>query len=110
MRKKQTQTHDGEVNSEEAGRTLLLCRQLPQHVLQDAAVLVVLDLLRRVDADSRLEGYFFAFGGSGYHRDRPAVLEPCVEPLTEVKDVVSLLAGKAERLYILGGLKLQRQN
>ena len=57
-----------------------------------------------------LKGYFFAFGGSSYHRDRPAVLEPCVEPLTEAKDVVSLLAGETEGLYILGGLKLQRQN
>ena len=53
----------------------LLRRQLPQHILQDAAVLEVLDLLRSIDAYLGIELLFRPIGGCGNHRNRAPVLE-----------------------------------
>ncbi len=55
---------------------VLLRRQLPQHVLQNAAVLVVLDLLRCVDANPALNVFFSAVSRRclhGHVRDRSRI-------------------------------------
>src|SRR6516165_7228539 len=49
--------------------------QLPQHVLQDTAVLVIFDLLRRVDPRERLKHDFLAAGSPGLHSQFAAGLE-----------------------------------
>ena len=53
-------------------RMRLLRQQLPQHVLQDTAVLVVEHLLGRVDADRRLELAHRAVRVLRLDRDLPA--------------------------------------
>src|SRR5438128_1123442 len=72
--------------------TSLLPQQLPKHVVQNTAVLVVEDLLRRVDADGDLEfadAAVWAFGANG---ELPALTKVIRKRGGEVVDVVGLLA------------------
>src|SRR5579871_732178 len=77
-------------------------RELPQHVLQNAAVTVVLLLLRGIDAHARLEPSHAAVGRAGGHFDRLG------DPALETRNLVELLAAQAEILGVLSVGELQR--
>src|SRR6185436_3647779 len=79
-------------------------RQLAQHVVQDAAMLEVLALLRSVDAHAHFELDRRARRGRCNDGDdfRRAAVQP--------DDLERLLAGQAERLRVLAFLELQRQH
>src|SRR6185312_13762359 len=47
------------------------CRQLPEHVLQNPAMLVVERFLGRINSDLSLEGDVFPIGTTGVHLDHP---------------------------------------
>src|SRR5262249_22474152 len=79
-------------------------RQLAQHVVQDAAVLEVLALFRRIDAHPHFE------------LDRRARRRRCDDgddfrrAAVQPDDLEGLLAGEPERLRVLAFLELQRQH
>src|SRR5271165_3359617 len=78
--------------------------ELPQHVLQYAPVLVVVEFLRGVDAQTRLELDAGAVVGLGNHFDelrRAAV---------QSDDFKAFLAGQPQALGVLPGFVLQRQH
>src|SRR6266487_3947297 len=81
----------------------LLSGELAQHVLENAAVLVVLQLLWRVDANEHLERRLLAVVQG--RRDGQLLRH-----IAETEDVVTLLAGEAQRRRILSRRKLQRQD
>src|SRR5258706_2905734 len=89
-------------------RTPFPPQQLPQHILQNAAVSVVERLLRRIDPDQRVElDCSFLALGSNLHR------APCSEAFHHVADTADLehfLARQPERLRVLAREELQRQN
>src|SRR5688572_23291598 len=78
--------------------------QLAQHVVQDAAMLEVLALFRRVDAHADFELDRRARGRSCDDSDdfRRAAVQP--------DDLECLLAAQAQRLRVLAFLELQRQH
>src|SRR5690348_15480043 len=88
---------------------LFLREKLPQHVGQDAAVPVVMHLLRRVDADRRLERLRLLAGGKGADGDLAAVREAALDHRRQAVDVVDLLAGQPQARRILAGGELQGQ-
>src|SRR5690606_22565544 len=95
-------------NAGRYGRILRL-QQLPQHILQDAAVAVVLDLLWRVDANDCLEAELPAAVGiasDDLHHARPLGLR---EGALEALDVEHLAAGDPQLRIRLARLELQRQ-
>src|SRR5437867_6372354 len=77
----------------------LFSRKLAQHVLQNPAVLVVLQLLRRADADQRLEPRHLAVVG----RRRDGQL---LGHFAQTYNVVALLAREAQRRGVLSGREL----
>src|SRR5256885_2075043 len=80
---------------------ILLPGELAQHVLENAVVLVVLQLLRRVDANQYLERRLLAVvqsSGDGQ----------LLRHVAEAEDVVALFAREAEVIGGLTGAKLQR--
>src|SRR5882757_7693796 len=88
-------------------------RQLPQHILQNPAVLVVQNLLRRIDPDHRAKLSRLAQIRLGKHRDRLPVGELGIEhrlQLTTLAHSKDLLARQMQRLHILPRQKLQWQN
>src|SRR5208282_2674266 len=95
-----------EIEERECGQAGLPARsaggELPQDVLQDAAVPVVLALLRRVDAQARLERLRGSTLGSCRDRHLAGI------PLAESRDVEYLAAGEPERRHVLTGQELQR--
>src|SRR5216683_6522656 len=88
-------------------RTWLRSQQLPQHVLQDAAVSVVERFLRSINAhDCRKLCRLAIGGGPNFH------LAACGEMLDHVADAADLqhlFSGQLERVRILSRQKLQRQ-
>src|SRR5690606_2158031 len=88
-----------------------LCRrsaaqQLTNDVLQDAAVDVVNELLRGVQANERFELASFAGLIACAHRNATAVLETVLYLLREADDVERLGTGQPERVGILAILEL----
>src|SRR5262249_25973178 len=83
-----------------------LSDQLAQHVRQDAAVLVVIDLDRRIDA--QLHRNLFS-GPVRAAYDQPDVLLRS-DPAVESDDVESFRAVEVERLRADAFFKLQRQH
>src|SRR5205823_8940063 len=80
-----------------SGRALHLApRQLPQHVLQDAAVLVVQHFLRRVDAGDRAER-LAAVRPRRPHRQLAAVAEAGRDRGGQALDGVHFFAGQLQR-------------
>src|SRR5262245_56277745 len=71
----------------------VLRKQLPHHGLQDAAVFVVVELDRRVDADVGFERLDAAIRCRGLDSD----LAPRLQVVAQANDFVGLLAGQAER-------------
>src|ERR1035441_7459323 len=88
----------------------LFRRQLPQHVLQNAAVLKVLDLLRRIDPDLGRELLHSPIGSGSLHRERPPTGKLRPQQSRQPREVVDLFARQPQRLHILPILKLQWQN
>ena len=82
-------------NAARAQAALRVRRELPQHIVQDAAVLVVLEFLRRIDAQAHLELGRLAVVGPGEHFDglRRATLQ--------ADDVEGLPPLKPETLGVL---------
>src|SRR5579863_6343287 len=78
--------------------------ELPQYVLQNPAMLVVLEFLGSVDAQAHVElGGLPAVGrGHHFHGFRRAAVQP--------RDFEGLLAGEPEALSVLTFLELQRQH
>src|SRR5262249_57115434 len=95
----------GRLASEATG----LSEQLAQDVGQDAAVAVVVELGRGVDAHARLE---LARAGLRARADaqRPAAREAGGDPLAQSYHVVVLAAAEAERARALAGRELERQD
>src|SRR4029077_1509556 len=82
-------------------------QKLPQHVVQDAAVAVILDLLRGVETEAGFEGGRFAVLLPGPDGHLAAVLEVAPDPLGEAFDVDQLVAGEAEGGGVLARQELQ---
>src|SRR3984957_3024215 len=80
------------------------CGELPQYVVQNPAVLVVVEFLRGIDAQARLELRGGAVIGSGNDPDR--LLRAAVES----GDFKSLLAAQTQGLRVMAPLVLQRQH
>src|SRR5689334_12993523 len=70
--------------------------ELPQHVFENAAVAVVLQLLRRVDPDQGAEFLGGAAGRCHAHGDFLAARESFREDVGEPRDVVALAAREAQ--------------
>src|SRR5436309_319578 len=71
-------------------------QQLPQHVLQNASVLVVEDLLRCVDADSSFEGLVATARASCFDSNRAPYGEFRIKSFLEPKYRVGLLASQTK--------------
>src|SRR5882672_495272 len=82
---------------------LACCGELPQYVLQDPAMLVVVEFLRGIDAQARLElrGLTAIGLGDDFDEFRRAAVEP--------RDFKGFLAGEPEAVRILTFLELQGQ-
>src|ERR1700720_3806952 len=83
------------------------CGELPQYVVQNPAVLVVVELLRRIDGQARLElrgQRARAVIGSGNDLDRLR------RAAVESDDFKSFLAAQAQGLRVLTRLVLQGQH
>src|SRR5664279_1857315 len=81
-------------------------RELPQHISQDAAVAVVIDLVRRIEPDGGRERRLLALRVR--RRDRELLLRR--EVLRDARDGESLLARQPEALCVLPGLVLERED
>ena len=90
-----------------ARRSLL--QQLAQHVLQNSAVLVVLHLLRSIDAHSRVELHHCAVGFGRAHLHRLTRSE-VLQHVSHSDDVERFLTGQAIGFGRLVVEKLQRQD
>src|SRR5690606_24607484 len=88
---------------EAASGRLRLAREVAQDVVQDAAVPVVLPLLRRIDADDGLELGDLAFRAGRRDLDRPRLA-------FQVADREGFPAGQAQALGAVALLELQRQH
>src|SRR5262245_18877672 len=84
----------------------LSLHQLPQHGLEDAAVPVVLDLDRRVEARHRLEAQDRSVLAAGVNRHLLPRLERALDP----GDVELLAADEAQALGAAAALVLERQH
>src|SRR5690606_20323724 len=91
------------------GRAFAPGTQLPEHVLEDAAVAVVLGLLGRVDAHERAELGRAAVLLPGPHR-HAARLALGPERRLDTLDLVELTAREPQRLRALARLELERQH
>src|SRR6478736_5157737 len=80
------------------------CRELAQHIVQDAAVLVVLALLGGVDAHARLELQRRPF----QRRSRDG--HGLAGWIAAADDVETFLSGEPQRRRALAGQELQRQH
>ena len=80
-------------------------QQLPDDVLQNSAVTVILRLLRRIDAQQRLELHDGAILARGFDLKLLARLE-VVDQLLDSRDFKSLFAGQSERLRVFAGREL----
>src|SRR5580658_9702772 len=87
-----------------------LGRQLAKDILQDAAVLEVLDLLGGVDADFGFEFFYIAFGCCGFDLEDAAVGELAFEQRGEAGEIVDFFASEAEGLDVLAIGELKRQD
>src|SRR5690606_20200325 len=79
-------------------------RELPQHVVEDAAVHIIFDLVRRIDAAERVEREGRAVGArniDGYALTRLEV--------RDAGDREDIVARQTERLARLAVLELQRE-
>ena len=74
----------------------LLRSELAEDVEQDAAVLVVLDLLRSVDADNCGELLRAAVCGFRFHFELAAIFEFGFQQIGEASEVVDFFTGEAE--------------
>src|SRR5215469_3614984 len=83
--------------------------QLPEDVLQDAAICVIERLLGSVDAHRGLKLFRGALFVDREHFDPPRGAEVRNDGRNSA-DLEALLAGNFERLSILSGQKLERQN
>src|SRR5215216_4096603 len=92
---------------------LFSCRRFPatqelsQHVVQDAAVAVVLDLLRSVEAHPGLELGHLAAIGLGADDHLAAVLETAPHSRGQARDVDHLLAGEPEARHGVAAREFQ---
>src|SRR3954469_16519647 len=93
--------------ADDLGRVLTL-PQLPQDVLQDAAVLVVERFLRRVDAQDGVELGDGAVLMLGAHRDLLSWL-PALDRIVQAGDLENLFARQTVRFRSFFGKELQRQ-
>src|SRR5262250_2258508 len=90
--------------------TLLARQQLAQDILQDPAMFVVEDLLRRIDAHLGDEvSHRSAVGGSLY-LDLSAAAKLAGQQLRQADDVEGLFAGQAQGVRVLFIEELQRQD
>jgi len=80
--------------------------ELPQHVRQNPAVLVVAQLLGRIDARQHLEGLRCAVRTACRHAQR----RPRTEGIVQTRNVEPLEAGEAERVARLAVRELERQH
>src|SRR5579859_4970450 len=78
--------------------------ELAQHVMQNSAVLVVVEFLRRIDAQTRLEFGLLAIVGRGYDLDRLG------GALVQAHHLETLPARQPEALRTLAVLVLQWQD
>src|SRR5450432_561238 len=85
-------------------RRRLTCNQLAQHKLQNAAVGVILRLLRRVDAHQSAE--FFLPGTDPYLLARSKL----PDQVADRGNLEDFIAREAQRLRAFSREKLQRQN
>src|SRR5690606_3472988 len=84
----------------------LAVAELAQHVLQDAAVSIVVELDRRIDPGHHLEALRLAVLAARDDLERLADREVA----GDAADVVRLLTRQAERLHVLPLEELQRQH
>src|SRR5205823_7018843 len=85
-------------------------RQLPQHVLENPAVPVVLQLLRRIDPYQRAQLDARPVGASRRDGQLLAAREPLGEQGGETGQIEGFFPGEPERLRGLARQELQRQN
>ena len=83
---------------------------MSQYVQQDSTVLVVLDLLRRIDADLGVEFLYPAIGSFRFHFQCASIGKLRFEQIGQPGEVVHLFARETKRLDILPFFKLQRQD
>ena len=74
----------------------LLRRQLPQHILQDAAVLEVLNLLRRIDADPGGELFHRSIGCNRFHGQIAAVSQSLLQEICQASERENLIASQPQ--------------
>src|SRR2546427_5920231 len=85
-------------------------KQLPQHVLEDSAVAVMLQLLRRVDADGYRELHTRAVRPRRPDHQLLAARESLGEHGAEPRDLEHFFSGQAELLRRFVGEELQRED
>src|SRR5690606_16987150 len=76
-----------------------------QHVVQDAAILVVVELVGRIDAAERFDSDHFAIGAGDAHIDLGARLKA-----GDIENVYLLAAIEAQGLPAFAVLELQRDD
>src|SRR5690606_2541349 len=79
--------------------------ELPQHIMQDAAVEEIFQLIGGIDAAKRLEGEAGAIGAGGVYRHALAWLEAA-----HIADGEALVTRQAECLAAAAFRELQRQH
>src|SRR3546814_2425072 len=79
--------------------------EFPQHIVQDAAVHIIFDLVRRIDAAERVEAEGRAVGAGDVHVDRLARRQ-----VRDARDGELVVDGQAQRLARLAIDELQRQH
>src|SRR5215472_6298475 len=106
----QGRRRSGAPQTDRESETLLTRQQLTQDILQDPAMFVVEDLLRRIDAhlDEKV-GYRSAVGG-GLDFDLSSTGKPACQQLGHADDVVGLFAGQAQGVRVLFVEELQGQD
>src|SRR5215472_14078993 len=84
---------------------LWLTNELPQHVLQDSAMLVILNLVGRVDASDRLAGFDFSVLATGANCHLHSGRDSAGNSL----DIENFEAGETEARGGFSVLELQRK-
>src|SRR5260370_19566817 len=92
------------------GPASLLRQELPEHVLQDSAVLVVKHFLRRINAYRDAEVKNRPVRAPGPNRDLAPLGKPTANGFGQSLKIVDFLAGQAERFRTLASPELQGQH
>src|SRR5687768_13372318 len=84
--------------------------QLAEHVMKNAAVLVVEDLLRRIDPHARHELDARVVAATRAHRDAAVAARSLEHCLFDALDVEGLFAGDPEAVGVVAGAELQGED